>query len=145
MRCLRAPRGAAAHAGADGPVPVDAPVANQGRADEGTGGALRLDTGGDGRGLSLSLLPPSWGAVESGLSRLWEDGVTGRAPGAALAAARLDAELGYGFGLEEGDARRYRVGTRLGLGDGLDLSLEAERKKAAAPDQGTRLDLRIRW
>ena len=51
-------------------------------------------------------------------------------PGAALAAARLDAELGYGFGalggsgvatpyvgfgLEEGNARRYRVGTRLDL------------------------------
>ena len=61
-------------------------------------------------------------------------------------AARLDAELGDGFGLEEGDARRYRVGTRLGLGDGLDLSLEAERKESATvPDQGTRLDLRIRW
>ncbi len=86
--------------------------------------------GGNGRGLSLSLLP-SWGAVESGLSRLWQEGVTARAPGAAPAAARLDAELGYGFGvlggsgvatpyvgfgLEEGDARRYRVGTRLGLG-----------------------------
>ncbi len=125
----------------------------------GAGGALRLDTGGDGRGLSLSLLP-SWGAVESGLSRLWQEGVTVRAPGAAPAAARLEAVLGYGFGvlggsgvatpyvgfgLEEGDARRYRVGTRLGLGDSLDLSLEAERKEGdAAPDHGAKLDIHMR-
>ena len=125
----------------------------------GAGGALRLDTGGGGRGLSLSLLP-SWGSVESGLSRLWEDGVRARAPGAAPAAVRLDAELGYGFGvlegagvatpyvgfgLEEGDARRYRVGARLGLGDGLDLSLEAERREGdAAPDHGAHLNVHMR-
>ena len=135
-------------------------VAHEGGLNEwGAGGAVRLDAGGDGRGLSLSVLP-SWGSVESGLSRLWEDGVTGRAPGTGAAGARLDAELGYGFGAfggagvatpylgfgyENGGARRYRVGTRLGLGDTLDLTLEAERKEADTPNHGARIDLNMRW
>ena len=125
----------------------------------GAGGAVRLDAGGDGRGLSLSVLP-SWGSVESGLARLWEEGVTGRAPGTGAAGARLDAELGYGFGAfggagvatpylgfgyENGGDRRYRVGTRLGLGDTLDLTLEAERKEAKTLNHGARIDLNMRW
>ena len=125
----------------------------------GAGGAVRLDAGDDGYGLSLSVLP-SWGSVESGLARLWEDGVTGRAPGTGAAGARLAVELGYGFGAfggagvatpylgfgyENGGDRRYRLGTRLGLGDTLDLTLEAERKEAKTPNHGARIDLRLRW
>ena len=122
---LQAPRVAASHADADGPVPVvDAPVAaggdaesaaparrqpvaDQDGADEGAGGALRLDTGGDGHGLSLSLLP-SWGAVESGLSRLWEGGVTGRARRCAGGCAP-----GCGVGVRLRGARWVRSGDAL--------------------------------
>ena len=125
----------------------------------GAGGAVRLGAGDDGYGLSLSVLP-SWGSVESGVSRLWEDGVTGRAPGASSSGARLAAELGYGFGVfegagvatpylgfgyENGGDRRYRVGTRLGLGDSFALGLEAERKEADTPNHGAHIDLRVIW
>ncbi len=125
----------------------------------GAGGAVRLGAVDDGYGLSLSVLP-SWGSVESGVSRLWEEGVTGRAPGASSSGARLAAELGYGFGVfegagvatpylgfgyENGGDRRYRVGTRLGLGDTLDLTLEAERKEADTPNHGAHIDLRVIW
>ena len=125
----------------------------------GAGGAVRLGAGDDGYGLSLSVLP-SWGSVESGVSRLWEDGVTDRAPGASSSGARLAAELGYGFGVfegagvatpylgfgyENGGDRRYRVGTRLGLGDSFALGLEAERKEAETPNHGAHIDLRVIW
>ena len=105
------------------------------------------------RGLSLS---PRWGASESGLARLWEEGAaaSGGADG-----ARLEAELGYGFrawagsatpyvgfGYEEGGVRRYRLGTRSEFGPNLAIGLEAERKKVAADtDHGVRLELRLKW
>ena len=44
----------------------------------GASGALRLDPGADGRGLSLSLTP-SWGETGSGMARLWDEGMAGRA------------------------------------------------------------------
>ena len=128
----------------------------------GVSGSARLSPPGTGgRGLSFELAP-RWGASESGLGRLWEDGVAGRASsGGGAARSRLEAELGYGygvwdragvltpyggFGYEEGGARRYRLGTRLGLGGAIDLSLEAERKEGAAkPEHGVGLELRIRW
>ena len=127
----------------------------------GVSGSARLSPGTGGRGLSFELTP-RWGASESGLGRLWEDGVAGRASsGGGAARSRLEAELGYGygvwdragvltpyggFGYEEGGARRYRLGTRLGLGGAIDLGLEAERKEGAAkPEHGVGLELRIRW
>ena len=41
--------------------------------------------------------------------------------------------------------RRYRVGTRLGLGDSFALGLEAERKEADTPNHGAHIDLRVIW
>ena len=128
----------------------------------GASGSARLSPGSGGRGLSFELAP-SWGASESGLGRLWDEGVAGRVASSDgdPASARLETELGYGFGLwdgaglltpysgfgyEKGGARRYRLGLRLGLGDALDLGLEADRRESAAdPEHGIGLDLRIGW
>ena len=139
-------------------------VAHRGGAREhGVSAAVRLEPGARGRGLSLSL-SPSWGKAESGMERLWDEGMAGRASpvdGGDAAGARLEAELGYGFRMQDGAGvmtphagfgyeargrRRYRLGTRFEFGSGLSLNLEAERKEgAAAPEHGLRIDLRARW
>ena len=143
-------------------------VAHQGDVEEwGVSGTARLSPGSGGRGLSLAL-SPRWGASESGLARLWDEGMTGRAsPGAAADAdadtdtARLDAEVGYGIGFWEGSGlatphagvgygndgeRRYRLGTRFAFGPDVAVGLQAERKEGTAtPEHGAGLELRLRW
>ena len=119
----------------------------------GIGGLVRLDPGTEGRGTSLSLAP-AWGETQSGAQRLWNDGTTGMAANDNEARGRLQAELGYGFGMFGGQgvltpysglslagegARRYSLGSRLEIGSSLNLSLEGERREAAgdaAPDHG---------
>ena len=115
------------------------------------------------RGLSLAL-SPRWGASESGLARLWDEGMAGRRTSsggadANVGTARLEAELGYGFGMwegtgtphagfdyEEGGVRRWRLGTRFEFGPDMVVGLRAERKEGAAdPEHGARIDLRLRW
>ena len=124
----------------------------------GAGGALRLDTGGTGRGLVLRL-EPSWGAAASGTARLWDDGMARAAP-AKAPVARLETELGYGFGALAGagvltpyvgagfeeDSRRWRAGARVGVAPALDLGLEAGRHESpTATDHSLKLDLRLKW
>ena len=67
----------------------------------------------------------------SGLPRLWEGGASWLGP----TDGRVDAELGYGF----------RVPRRRRRGDGLALSLEAERHEAQTPNNGAKLDFNMRW
>ena len=130
----------------------------------GVSGLLRLDPGAQGRGLSLSL-SPSWGEAGSGMAQLWEDGLTGPAADGdtgAVPAGRIEAELGYGlpaFGgaglvtpyggvaFANGGDRLYRVGGRLDLGAGFDLSLEGSRRERAddTPEHGANLTLRMSW
>ena len=129
--------------------------------DWGVSGALRVDPGASGRGLSLRVLP-SWGTDGSGVARLWEgdaaafpDGGGGtRAP----AGARLEAEFGYGLpafsgagtatpytglaSVRDGDREVY-LGVRLGLGTGLDLDVRASR--ARARDNRVELRVNARW
>ncbi len=143
----------------------------------GVSGLLRLDPGAQGRGLTLSL-SPSWGNAESGMARLWQDGLTGPSTDGELSnvavgvpanvragaapEGRIEAELGYGlptFGgavlvtpysgvtFANGGERRYRVGGRLNLGMGLDLSLEGSHRERAddTPEHGANLTLRMSW
>ena len=133
-------------------------VAHAGAAEEwGVSGSARLSPAG-GRGLSLAL-SPRWGASESGLSRLWNKGVAGRAsPVDGGGAARLEAGLGYGFregaglltpsasfGYGDG-ARLWRLGTRFELGPDLALSVATERRDSAHDaEHALRVDLRMRW
>ena len=122
----------------------------------GIGGLIRLDPGADKRGMSLSLVP-AMGEIQSGVQRLWNDGVTDRAANDNEAQARLQAELGYGFGVLGGTgvltpysglslagegARRYSLGSRLEIGPSLNLSFEGERRETAgdaAADHGVML------
>ena len=137
-------------------------AAHEGDVEEwGVSGSARLSPGSGSRGLSFTLLP-RWGASESGLARLWDEGMTGGAsPGDDTDAARLEAELGYGIGFWERSglatphaglgygndgARHWRLGTRFAFGPDVAVGLEAERREgAAAPEHGAGLDLRLRW
>ncbi len=143
-------------------------AAHEGAAEEwGVSGSVRFSPGPGGRGLSFAL-SPRWGASESGLSRLWDEGVSGRASsggaGGDAGRAHLETELGYGlgvrwgeagvltpyggFGQEQGEARRYRLGARLELGPSLEAGLEAGRKEGAAdpgPEHDVKLNLRLKW
>ncbi len=127
----------------------------------GASGFVRLDPSADGRGLSLSVTP-SWGEAGSGLSQLWDDGMTARDADGTAPVGRIDAELGYGLAALDGaglvtpysgaaladdGVRRYRLGGRFGLGAGLDLSLEAGRRESAAdpPEHGIALRATARW
>ncbi len=131
--------------------------------DWGVSGSARLLPGPGGRGPSFEL-SPGWGASESGFGRLWSEGVAGRASsdeGGEEGAARLGAELGYGFGVwggagvvtphagfgyEEGGDRRYRLGVRLELGPSLEAGLQAGREEGAAdPEHDVKLNLRLMW
>ena len=128
----------------------------------GASGSLRYAPGSDGRGLSLAL-SPRWGRAESGMERLWDEGMAARTPSidSGATGAGLEAELGYGFRMQNGAGvltphagfgyeargrRRYLLGTRFEFGPGLSLNIEAERKESLPDhDHGVRIDLRARW
>ena len=120
----------------------------------GASGAVRLDPGERGRGLSFSL-SPTWGAASSGMGRLWSArDARGLAPeGEFEARQRLEGELGYGlalfgdrftgtpnlgFGLSD-TARDWRIGWRLtsaARGDpGFEAQLDATRRERAHGDE----------
>ena len=138
-------------------------TAHEGGKDEwGAGGVIRLAPQADGHGLWFNVLP-SYGDVQSGAERLWEQGVTRPAGAAAPLGARVEAQLGYGVpalagrgvvtpygGLVVSGAgeRTYAVGTRLALRSGLVCSLEGTRgtRGVGAPENyGVLLRLDFRW
>ena len=133
----------------------------------GASGTVRVAPGVGGRGLSLTL-SPTWGAAQSGVDGLWSrQTTTGLAPQSTRQAptGRLNAEIGYGvaapFGtglltpyagtvLADGEARTYRLGTRLrltgGWATGLELNLEGTRQEPAGQqplNQG--LQFQVEW
>ena len=113
----------------------------------GAAGALRFDPGRQGRGFTASVAP-SWGSAWSGVENLWHQADTrALAPTAGLspasAAARLEAELGYGVAalsgrgvltpyarvaLVESADQAWHLGARLTLAQTLNFSLEASRR-----------------
>ena len=124
----------------------------------GAGGMLRLELGGAGRGLWLSVAP-SWGAAGGSAVGLWQRGVADQRAGAATAAGiegRLDALAGYGLaawgahglltpygGMTLADrVRDYRVGVRLEI-DALALSMEGTRYESGADPAAHRAALRV--
>ena len=142
-------------------------LAHQDRGYEewGAGGSIRLNPGGEGRGLSVGL-NTSWGAASSGVERLWSQeagrrlaGVVGHAD--AVTTGRLEADLAYGIDtlggrglltpyagatLAGGAAHAYRLGGRLSVGRSFSLDLEANRRESGAtPEHGLRLSGTVRW
>ena len=130
----------------------------------GASGAIRVDPGAAGRGVSLRIAP-TFGNAASGAERLWsarDAGGLGRA-GDFEAKSRLDAELGYGtraphgpglvtpyagLTLSGGPHRALRTGLRWNASPGATVSLEATRERPGSGDAATNaLTLRAeaRW
>ena len=131
----------------------------------GAGGSIRIAPGSQGRGLSVGL-NTSWGAVASGVERIWSQGAARPTGGAAADDAagppgRLEAELGYGIDalgggglvtpyagvtLGDGGDNTYRLGGRLDIGS-FSLGLEADRSQSlgALPEHELRLTGTVRW
>ena len=127
-------------------------------------GAVRLSSDPAGRGLALDI-DSSWGTAAGGVQRLGEasePALMARSEWAA-AAGSMDAELGYGVGVNvlgsDGllvpyvgvtvaeDARTYRAGGRANLGSSFSVSLQGERREGPgdAPAHGVALRGSIRW
>ncbi len=136
---------------------------HQGDAREwGVGGSVRFDPGGDGRGLSMSVIP-SWGDGSSGVQGLW-DAETAADLGTSASTRNfgLETEVGYGFpalgdrglltpygafGRPDPDSRNYRLGSRFSLNRALDLTLEGQRREIRAGDPEHELTVqgRLNW
>lgn len=127
----------------------------------GAGGLVRLDPGADGLGLVLNVAP-SWGAADSGLARLWDEGLTGQPVAALSPEPRLAAALAYGvaapgtlgtvtpyagLSLTDAQAQTWRMGARLNTSAGLDVHLETTWREtiSGAPDRSVTLGARLRF
>ena len=130
----------------------------------GASGAIRVDPGAAGRGLSLSIAP-TWGNAASAAARLW----SARDAGGLVRAddfeakSRLEAELGYGVGAPRGPGlvtpyagltlsgaspRALRTGVRWNASPGAAVSLEASREgqgSGEAPANALTLRAEARW
>ena len=124
-------------------------------------GSLRLSPGPAGRGPALAI-GTSWGGPSaSGMQHLWAQGAAPRwsGQGAAAPAAQLEAELGYGVGvnlvghaglltpyagvaLGDGGAQVYRAGGRVDLGRWFSFGVEVASREAAAAAPAHSLVLR---
>ena len=130
----------------------------------GASGAIRVDPGTAGRGLSLSIAP-TWGNAASAAARLWSaPDAAGLAPDRTFEpGSRLEAELGYGVGAPHGpglvtpyagltlsgDAHRaVRTGVRWNASPSATVSLEASREaqgSGEAPANALTLRAQARW
>ena len=130
----------------------------------GASGAIRVDPGAAGRGLSLSIAP-TWGNAASAAARLWSaPDAAGLAPDRTFEpGSRLEAELGYGVGAPHGpglvtpyagltlsgDApRALRTGVRWNASPSATMSLEASREaqgSGEAPANALTLRAEVRW
>ena len=137
----------------------------EGYREWGASGAVRIDPGESGRGLSLTLAP-TWGAASSGAEQLWgmSDARALSPAGGYEAGRSFEAELGYGLGLGrlpgtvtpyaglsfgEAGARAWRTGARWAVAPGASISLEGTRTWAAGagaePEQALTLRGSFRW
>ncbi|MDD9856923.1 MAG: hypothetical protein OXU96_02560, partial [Gammaproteobacteria bacterium] len=111
--------------------------------DWGISGAVKLEAGADGQGLSLSL-SPAYGNTAGGSQAIWDGGLFSNGAGDDAAPelrARMDVKAGYGVkafagtglltpysGVSFGDGQRsYRLGVEWNSGERLRLKLSGER------------------
>ena len=130
----------------------------------GAAGAVRIDPGALGQGLSLTVAS-AWGAEASGAGRLWSLAEAGglATDGAFEAGRRMDAELGYGLdlapapggltpyvalSLADGGARAWRTGARWRISPHAGLGLEATERESAhgsPAEHGIAMRLGMHW
>ena len=131
----------------------------------GASGAVRLQPGASGRGLSLTL-NPTWGNAANDAERLWQARAAGELGLAEdfEAQARLEAEFGYGFSVggmpgvmtpyagftaAGGESRAVRTGARWRIAPDATLNLEAARSEGAnddtPPEHRIGLEATFRW
>ena len=126
----------------------------------GASGAIRIQPGSSGRGLSFTL-SPTWGAASSGVGRLWglRDAQGLANDGEFEAECHLEAEIGYGIGvphsrglvtpytalsLAEGGSRTWRSGARWKVAPDSTLGLEATRQETrSSGTQGNAIVFRV--
>ena len=122
----------------------------------GASGAVRIDPGQSGRGLSLTVAP-SWG-TGTGTGGLWSarDARALTPEYEVEGEQRVDAEVGYGFGLASAPgtvtpfaalslgsaSRTMRAGTRWALGHDASIELEGTRASGFAGEHDTTVRLR---
>ena len=119
----------------------------------GASGAIRVDPGSEGRGMSLSITP-TWGSAASEAEQLWSTRTAEDLVGNAEfeAERRLDAELGYGLGgpygwgtltpyggltLADGAQRTMRTGLRWKASQSATIGLEATREDGGTQEKPT--------
>ena len=128
----------------------------------GVGGSLVLRPDHNGRGLSLKL-GSAYGATQSGTGELWSrENLAGISENQDVApGTRFEAELGYGLNAVEGrgvltpytgyrrqgDENAWRLGSRLTLGNNLELDFESAWGRGSGEDDGHQLKLGVsgRW
>ena len=128
----------------------------------GASGAVRIDPGTSGRGLSFTLAP-TWGAASSGIDQLWRLDHTRSGGEDQEVEGRLETQLGYGLGVPgargvvtpyaglslAGNAgRTLRAGTRWHVASGAVLGLEGSHQGGANGTAGTtaiQFRTEIRW
>ncbi|MDD9984869.1 MAG: hypothetical protein OXQ31_01210 [Spirochaetaceae bacterium] len=127
-------------------------------------GAVRLSSDPAGRGLALDI-DSSWGTAAVGVQHLGEASEPALLEllEASAVAGRMDAKLGYGFGVNvlggdvllvpyvgvtvAGEGQTYRVGGRANFGSSFSVSLQGERRTGpeVAPAHGVSLRGSVRW
>ena len=129
--------------------------------DWGIGAALTVIPGQGGEGLALRL-SPTYGQTVTNTAQLWDQSAANlTGTDAAVVGQRMDAEVGYGLAIADGQSlltpygkltwgagtRDYRLGSRLTLASGLNLSLESRRGETpgAAAEHGVLLKVVWGW
>ncbi len=134
---------------------------NGGYDDWGIGAIFSLNPAPSGQGLALRLTP-TYGQTVTNTAQLWnQNAATLSGTNAAALGRRMDAEVGYGLALADGQSlltpygnmtwgqrtRAYRMGSRLTLASGLNLSLESQRGETpgAAVNHGVLVNVEWGW
>ena len=134
---------------------------NGGYDDWGIGAIFTLKPTPSGQGLAFRLTP-TYGQTVTNTAQLWnQNAATLSGTNAAALGRRMDAEVGYGLALADGQSlltpygnmtwgqrtRAYRMGSRLTLASGLNLSLESQRGETpgAAVNHGVLVNVQWGW
>ena len=134
---------------------------NGGYDDWGIGAIFTLKPAQNGQGLALRLTP-TYGQTVTNTAQLWNQSAAALSgTDAAALGQRMNAEVGYGLAMADGQSlltpygnmtwgqrtRAYRLGSRLTLASGLNLSLESRRGETpgAAANHGVLVNVEWGW